>query len=53
MAFLSRQPVEQLGPALDSSGQLKDADEIDFYNSESDIIPLRKKPSMFFFRLTT
>ena len=32
-------------PALDSSGHLKDASEIDFYNSESDIVPLHKKPS--------
>ena len=45
MAFLSGQSYE---PAVDSSGQLKDASEIDFYNSESDIIPLRKKSSMFF-----
>lgn len=50
MAFFSGQPAE---PAVDSSGQLKDASEIDFYNSESDIIPLRKKSSTFFFQLTT
>ena len=34
-------------PALDSTGHLKDASEMDFYNSESDDVPLpHKNPSM-------
>ena len=42
MATLSAHVEE---PALDSSGQLKEAFEIDFYNSESDIVPLPCKKS--------
>jgi len=43
MAFVAAH-VDQ--PALDSTGHLKDASEMDFYNSESDDVPLpRKNPS--------
>ena len=37
MAFIAASVNE---PALDSTGHLKDASEMDFYNSKSDDVPL-------------
>ncbi|KAF8817292.1 hypothetical protein BYT27DRAFT_7247515 [Phlegmacium glaucopus] len=40
MAFVAAHVDE---PALDATGHLKDASEMDFYNSESDDVPLPRK----------
>ncbi len=35
------------GPALDASGNLKDAKELDFFHSETETVPLPKPDGMF------